>query len=293
MTQPNPDVTDLAQVIDVAVRDGIIAAGPTPLGDKTLAFLVPNGFSIQELDVIRNETRLRHRIGDFTFGAVDSVARYVSRYASAHTLRYQRPMRDGKAALVNGFTLADYVIDDHPSDLDDNWEMHHGVGIRAHHALFRLEPTAAAKRWGAAIAARHTQESLLDLITDGIAEIGSPDGAELRDVVADLQASRSTTARSLIGKFGKQVIELSDNVALHSGVGTEITIPAAITVVFQPFQGAEDMPLEIKIKVTIVNDKPLFDLRAPDVETQLLNYVVVPFANELDTSTNIELLVLA
>src|SRR5690606_31339577 len=139
------------------------------------------------------------------------------------------------------------IIDDHPTG---------GVARRAHAAKLVLRPTAAAKRWAAALKADTlTQEQFLDLIVDGLTEIGRPDGAVLRDLVQDLHAIRQTEIKSVIRTGGEGAIQLAENVKLHAGPGDTVTFPEEMTVVLTPFVGVEEqVVLNIRIKPTVGGD---------------------------------------
>ena len=155
---------------------------------------------------------------------------YVNRYKTDATLGYVRDLNGrGATALTSDVEIANYVLDDHPAD-------DAATGFREHIATLVLRPTAAARRWGSALAAKMIdQERLLDLVVDGIAEIAEPDGATLRDLVSDLHAIRTSSARSVLRTGGQATVEVADNVSLHSGTGTKVTIPEQITIVFTPY----------------------------------------------------------
>jgi hypothetical protein len=254
-------------VVDTAVRNAVAATEPTAVGDYGTAFLVPEGFTLTRIDVRDSSDPLPpHHIAHYTaLVGVESFAAYVNRYRTENTLGYLRdPIGLGPAALTSDQRIGHYVLDDHPTD--------GRTAFRDHIVTLVLRPTAAARRWGKALAADHVdQETLLDLVVDGIAEIATPDGAVLRDLVADLHAIRTTSARSVIRTGGQATVEVADNVTLHAGTGNQVTVPESMTVVFQPYAGVDShITLPIKIKPRITRDERVhFLLDAPALDDQL------------------------
>ncbi len=163
-----------------------------------------------------------------------SLAAYTNRYRTEDTLAYITDVYGkGTTMLTTDQQVIDVtVLDDHPVNAPE-------VGRHAHHAALILRPTAAARRWGTAIASNAiSQEQFLDLVVDGIAEIASPDeGLELRDLIQDLHAIRSTEVKSVIRTGGEGAIQLSENVKLHAGPGDAVQFPEQMTIVLAPFAG--------------------------------------------------------
>ncbi|CAB4136878.1 Protein of unkown function DUF2303 [uncultured Caudovirales phage] len=255
-----------SDVLETAVLNAITATEAQPIGDYGRAVLVPAGYTLRELDERTwSDPQLPHHIEQNTcFVGVESLAAYVNRYRTENTLGYLRdPIGLGPAALTADQRIGHYVLDDHPVN---------STAFRTHQATLVLRPTAAARRWGKALAADHVdQETLLDLVVDGIAEIATPDGAVLRDLVADLHAIRTTSARSVLRTGGQATVEVADNVTLHAGTGNQVTVPEAMTVVFQPYAGVDSIiTLTIKIKPRITRDERVhFLLDAPGLDDQL------------------------
>jgi hypothetical protein len=260
---------DLAKLISTAVDHAVAATDPVQLGDHGLTYLVPAGFKLEQRDIrdLSDPILPHHRSGKFSFVSVDSIAQYVQRYQSEDTLGYITDCTGrGPASLTGDLQVARFVLDDHPVD---------GTAFREHTATLILRPTPAGRRWGAALAAGAVdQERLLDLVVDGIGEIAEPDGATLRDLIADLHAIRTTSARSVIRTGGQATVEVAENVTLHGGTGNTVTIPERITVMFLPFTGvpaeiAFDITVKPKVgrdeRVSFVLDAPALDERITEV----------------------------
>ncbi len=268
-------------VVEVAIRNGVVAQNGFEIGDNTVILPTPAGWTINQLDQRDFEDLPRFRDGTFEIVGVRSLAAYVNRYKTDDTLGWIHDVNGrGSAALVADLDLAEYVIDDLPTDSTSN---------RVHRATLVLRPTAQARRWGNALrSGTIDQETLLDLVVDGIAEIGEPDGATLRDLVADLHAVRNTSVRSVIRKGGGATVEVADNVALHAGTGNTVTVPETITVVLQPYASVSDViSFDIKIKPKVREEKVWFILTAPGLDVALTK-LVGTIAADLAEATGIE-----
>jgi uncharacterized protein YfdQ (DUF2303 family) len=276
-TDPHPEPPAVSydissDVVDTAVRHAIAATETEPVGDYGRAFLIPEGYTLTLVDE-RDQSdpdAPHHRSGTFRFVGVLSIAQYVNRYKTDDTLCYLNDLNGtGIESLTRDTKIARVVIDDHPVD---------ATAFREHIAELVLRPTAAARRWGPALAGHHLgQDELLDLVVDGIREIAKPDGATLRDLVADLHAIRTTSARSVIRTGGQATVETADNVTLHGGTGNQVTIPETITVIFEPFAGVPaSIVLDITVKPRIGQDEKVrFLLTAPKIDEQIADVLAV------------------
>lgn len=159
------------------------------------------------------------------------------------------------------------------------------------HAQLTIRPTAQAIRWGTALDRLHDQESMLDLVVDGIGEIAEPDGATLRDLIADLHAIRTTSARAVSRRTGESTVEVSENVTLHAGPGNTVTIPERMTVIFRPFHtdaATEAIVLPITIRPTVnPAGQVMFALSCPTLADEL-DRVIRGYSARLHELTGIE-----
>lgn len=270
-----------ADVVGEAVLNGVMALEPEEVGDFGMLVTHPVGWVAEVIDTRKYEATPRYRADRLFFSRWQSLVEYVKRYQSADTLAYITDVGGlGPAALTADRSIVSVILDDHPVD---------GVANRSHTSGLTMRPTPAARRWGAALAvATIDQEALLDLVVDGITEIAEPPGAELRDLVADLHAVRTTEARSVIRSGGGSTVEVADNVALHAGTGNTLTIPEYITIVFQPWTAVDDrIVLRVKIKARIANgNRVAFSLTAPDLDDKL-SEVVANIASLIGDATDL------
>lgn len=272
------------QLVAAAIEAGIAAAEPQQVGEHGLAFLVPEGFTlnIQDERAFEDEPLPLYLQGDFKFAAVRSFAAYITRHADENTLGFINDLNgQGPAVLTKDVAIARYVLDDNPVG---------GTARRKHIAVLVLRPTTAARRWGAALCATSlSQEQLLDLVVEGIGEIAEPDGATLRDLISDLHAIRTTAARSVIRTGGQATVEVSDNVSLHAGTGNTVTIPEKIQVYIEAvFSGVTSpVKLDVTVKPIVRDEKVSFVLSAPALDDEITR-VVQELAGDLHEATSID-----
>lgn len=276
------DIT--ADVVAEAVSNAVAAVEPTPVGEHGLAFLVPEGWNLNVQDGRTLSASRLPEYRDLTmpFVGVRSLAAYVNRYASPDTLGYIVDVNGkGAAPLVADLEAAHYVLDDIP--VPDAQ-----TARRAHRAKLILRPTAAARRWGGALGKALSQEQMLDLVVEGITEIAAPPGADLRDLISDLHAIRTTSAKSVIRTGGQLAVEVADNVTLHAGPGNRVEVPEKLTLVLAPFAGiASTLQVDVLIKPKVIGETVAFVLTAPTLD-QALASIIGEIAGHLTEATGIE-----
>lgn len=268
ISTPSVDYQVDADVLKAAVENGVLALEPSPIGDHGIVITHPGDWVATTLDERKFEDEPRmptRRVGSFPFSRWESLVAYVGRYGTEDSLAYVRDLNGrGAAALTSDLEFVSVVLDDHPA-------AEAAASRREHLATLVLRPTPAAKRWGAALSAHALdQEAMLDLVVDGLGEIAEPPGAELRELVADLHAVRTTEARSVIRSGGGAAVELADNVTLHAGVSNTLTIPESITLVLQPWTAiADTVVLHVRIKPRTDGKKITFKLVCAEVDDAL------------------------
>jgi uncharacterized protein YfdQ (DUF2303 family) len=260
-----PDIGSFNGAVDIvntAIANAAAAAEPIPLGDFGSARVVPAGMAVVIEDVRDFEETPRRRKGHSNFVDAGSIVEYVSRYADGQTLAYATdPHGRGTKMLTSQTSLMTVIINDHPSD---------GAGCRDHTAGLVLRPTEEARRWGNAINNTLDQEMFLDLIVDGLGEIAEPPGAELRDLVSDLHAIRTSEVSSVVRTGGEGRIVVSENVKLHAGPGTDVSFPEQMSITFSPFVDCEDaVGLTVRIKPNARGSQVNFKLSCAGLDNAL------------------------
>ena len=273
-----------ADVVAEAVRNAVAAVEPRPVGQHGVAFLVPPGWQHKIEDEREHSPEQLPEYRDLTlsFVGVRSLAAYVNRYASPDTLGYIVDVNGkGTAPLLGDLEAAFYVLDDIPAPEGS-------TARRCHRAELILRPTAAARRWGAALGKPLSQEQMLDLVVEGITEIAAPPGAELRDLISDLHAIRTTSAKSVIRTSGQLAVEVADNVTLHAGPGNRVEVPEKLTLVLAPFAGiGSTLQVDVLIKPKVTGESVTFVLTAPTLDERIAS-IIGEIAGHLTEATGLE-----
>lgn len=245
VTPPTLD-GEFAALVTEAAKSLMVGLEPLEAG-RMLAIRHPDDWTVTTLD--------RHEIGErpafvaatHVLASVDSFCRYVTAHRNGAATTVW--LASGSATLGATLVIAEAVLDDQ----DPTSTL---VARRAHRARLTLEPTEAARRWANALgAAKLSQAQFVDLAIDGIAEIASPAGADLRDVVLDLQATRTSAARSVVPSGGAYRVAYSENVDLAAGAGSTIGLPDRIEIVVRPWRGVEHaMQLTVRVRPNVGDD---------------------------------------
>ena len=264
-----------------AIEHAVAAQKAEPIGDHGLLVRMPGNYRLEQIDARVFEDmprRIEHRQ---PLVGCDSLARYVEwHHTSGETRAYLRDVYGrGLEMLTKDTDLCTIVLDDNTAGGEPN--------KRAHRAVLVLRPTAASRRWGAALSAPLSQERFLSLIVDGIGEIASPDGAVLRQLVSNLHAIRSAEIQSIIRTGGQGEIQLKENVQLSAGAGNRVEFPEEMQIVLQPFAGHPDqVDLPVKITPVVSGNAVHFDLDAPALDDGLAR-LVGDIAGEIAESTGL------
>lgn len=268
-----------AELVRVAVENAVTALQPITVGDHAIGVRLPPDWKFDTVDIRSHEDHPRERAGRFQFSSIESLVRYVNRFKTAQTLGYI------KTATTTGITAATeaaiYVLDDFDPEAST-------VANRSHRAELVLAPTPAARRWGAAFSRPLSQEQMVELVSDGVTEIATPPAADLRDLLADLHAIRTTSAKSVIRTGGGVAVELAENVTLHAGPGNIVNVPSKLRLVLQPWTATpETIVLTVTIRPKVSGENVTFVLSCPELEDRL-NKVVDHIADELANDTDID-----
>lgn len=261
-----------SELLDRAADAMIAATEPTPLGDHSFVIVRPNDWVAEIIDERPHEDHPRFRTGQFVFTNVESLTRYVNRFKSPDTLGYITDIAAGRQnvtgrQLTSDLLAARFVLDDY-ADLNvhpDRW-----IGNRVHQAALQLTPTVPARRWGHAFDRQLDQQDFVDLIDDGISEIAAPAAGELRDLISDLHAIRTVSAKNLLRTGGGTQVEIAEKVTLHAGPGHIVQVPPTLTLIFAPWTALDTkIKVLVKIRPTVTADRVTFTLTCPDLETEL------------------------
>lgn len=276
-----PDIaTTVREAVDRARTE---QASLGDVGDHTRAFLVPAGYQLHLEDVREHEDTPRAKAGVFSFVGVRSFAAYVNRYRLVDSLAWVKDLYGvGVKALTQDTRVVEVVFDELPTDEEA------GGDNRVHRAWLVLRPTAAARRWGAVLDHPVDQETLIDVLTDGVGEIADPPAAELQDLARDLHSIRTTAVSQVVRTGGEGRIELSENVELRAGRGRQVTFPETVIVMFRPFAAHGDLfTIDVKVKAQVRDGRVMFTLTAPALDDQLA-HLIGGIAGEVAEATGLD-----
>lgn len=289
---PNSYTIDAGELIADAIDQGIETHLPIELNERTLV-VYERGANGERKPVLIDRRHGMPTLPDnvahrATFTVPGSLVAYVNRHKhdDRAVIYVVDVMAEPVKLLTQPTTFGRIVLDDHPV-INAGTQ---AVGRRQHTADLRLQPTEAARRWGAAFAGPTIdQEAFLDLIVDGITQIADPDGATLRDLISDLHAIRTTEARAVIRTGGQATVEVAENVTLHGGTGTKVEVPETLRLYLQPFTASEEhIVVTARIKPLVgANGKVVFALRPVELGAAL-HPLFDTLAQYLDTNVGLE-----
>lgn len=223
---------DAAAIIESTRAATLAAAEPTEIAPHVLSTLVPDGYQLVETDLERYQDAPRRRIAKVTLDTTESLVQYLARHGNEATALYADPSRLSVQA----------VIDD---------DVHRG-----HSATLILKRTIECARWFGAHSKYMDQEAFAQLVEDGLGEIARPAGADLLELAQSMHASSSASFRSgLRLQDGRVQFSYVEEIDARAGADGQMTIPATITLVFAPFEGASDMQIEARLRYRIGGGK--------------------------------------
>lgn len=240
------DSNDAAAVINSTEELTLAAAGLTELhGDDQVYPHIftqtrrkaDGSWELATLDAESWANAPRRKRGRIRVASTESLASYVNLHATTGTTLY---------ANADGITV-EAILDDHAGD---------GPHHRDHRVTLTLIRTPGCERWLDAHAKYLEQEAFAQLIEDGLAEIARPDGATLLEVAQSIRATKSAAFRSdkrlTTGRVQFQWVE---DVTATAGADGNLEIPEMVTLVFEPFYGAEKVQVDARFRYRIRDGK--------------------------------------
>lgn len=230
---------DASAIIESTKSLALAAASPEPLGDAehVMSVAVPAGHTLQTIDLEQYADHPRRKKARPTFTETSSLAWYLNTHKILGTTLYADPVSVSVHA----------IIDDHSTD---------APGHRDHRAELVLIRTPGCLRWLDAHAHYLNQEDFAQLIEDGLTEIARPDGAELLEVAQSITATKSASFRSDRRlATGRVQFAWHEELDASAGQSGELTIPETVTLVFEPFYGAEKVQIDARFRYRLTSGK--------------------------------------
>lgn len=223
-----PESTDLAALAEWAAEHTEDVVRPWQVVDGVVVAAVPPGWDLRSVDVDRTLPYPRRRSGTVTLITVTSLIDFLKRHADDAACCYVDPQSLRFVAVLN-----------------DHYEE---AGWRDHRAVLQLEATPAWLRWSGANRTMLDQEAFAELVEDGLAEIVTPDGADVLELAQSMHATTAAKFRSdrrLAN--GRVQLEYVEEVDARAGADGSMVIPSEIVLAVSPFAGSE--PVEVRARL--------------------------------------------
>lgn len=203
--------------------------------------VIPDGFKVESLKQFLPPTRIEQKVHLLEHG---SFCDYVNRFKSEDTLVFAS-VGDAGAAFVS-------VLDYHAAKPMK-------PSYASHVALFEVSPTAEWRDWMLNNGLKKDQVEFATFLEEHGKLIVAPPGAELLELVQNLQGKNDARFSSGIRLQSGQVKLHYDEDVVLKGTSTskpgEIELPKEITAGIAPFQGTEPYQVSARLKFRIENRK--------------------------------------
>jgi uncharacterized protein YfdQ (DUF2303 family) len=211
------------------IRDlSIATAKPVEIDpERVVGYLVPEGMRVELVDGIQYSIAPRRETGIVRVDTVDSLISYTRRHddESQTTLWV-----DSEASPP----MVSAVINDH------SYNQLGLPGWKDHRAVLPLVHTDEWKHWANTDNRWLTQEQFAEHIQAGLADITSPDGAEILEIAQTLQGTQKAEWRNAVRLRDGQVrMEWVETARATAGEKGELEIPAEFKLSISPFLGEQ------------------------------------------------------
>jgi uncharacterized protein YfdQ (DUF2303 family) len=253
-TAPMPEVPQPRRSVD---SSGVQAAIDLALehGRQDADDLAPNlrgqhvaaGNDYQIVDLQPYADAPRRAAGIVQLVTTDSLVTYLHRHTRPEAINGS--VDDQRCSLyvdLPNFT-AITVLNDHSYD---------GPGWRDDRATLKWQPTPGWQRWAGVDRKMLQQDEFSELIEDGLTEIATPSGADLLELAQSIRATTSANFRSDRRlQNGRVQLTYVEEVDARAGADGQMEIPADITLVLAPFQGAEPVTVKARLRYRVTGGK--------------------------------------
>ena len=231
-------MSDLADLFATARDVATNGQEPFDLGDGVHARVVPAGFALTALDAERYQANPRRARGGVTVDRTESFITYVNRFATSAAIAYVQP--DGPRVVAH--------LNDHmPVELDDLLP-----GWADWTATLAWRTTTAWQHWMKYDRQMLTQEQFAEHIEEGMRAIVDPDAATLLEIAQTFKAEMTAQiaqARRL--QSGEVRFTWNESIDATAGRDGDLVIPSTITLVLAPFEGAERITVDARLRYRI------------------------------------------
>lgn len=229
------DLADLFTTARDVVTNGI---EPINLGDGVTQRVVPAGFTTHITDIEPYLDSPRRARGGVTVDRTESFLAYVNRFASTAAIAYVQP--DGPRVVAH--------LNDH-MPVDGDAEV---PGWADWTATLAWRTTTAWQHWIKLDRQMLTQEQFAEHIEEGMRSIVEPDAATLLEIAQTFKAEMTAQiaqARRL--PSGEVRFTWNESIDASAGRDGDLSIPSTITLALAPFEGAERILVEARLRYRI------------------------------------------
>lgn len=143
---------------------------------------------------------------------------------------------------------------------------------------FRETPQWA--KWKAIDGRLLPQAEFAEFVEDNLADIATPDGATMMEIVTYLQATRSVDFRSGV-KLGNGAVQLTNNESIEASVGPgNIAVPDTFEIALSPVFGAQPFKVPARFRYRIEDRKLKLGFKLQRIE-DVMAAIIKDIENEI------------
>lgn len=218
----------LIEVTKLAAAPALLAKADHTI-DDLLIFSVPEGLTIDQVDLREYTGSPRRKKGGVTLQDAPSFVAYVKRHKTASTQLYTQP----KAGLVVA------ILNDHAEGTDA------GAGWGDFRATLKVALTKEWEHWAGANERELTQLAFAEHLQKGETEIRTPPAATMLDLGQRFEATARVAFKSVrVLHDGTRQIQYEETLDAKAGERGEVKIPREFVLGIAPFEGSD--PYEVK-----------------------------------------------
>lgn len=238
--------------VQAALDAGLAMADPTPLGRGELYSLaLPHGGAHMVLDTEQYALRPSRQKGCYHPATVNALVLVIERYQDQdETTLWVHPTSGRIVAIFN-----------------DNDGHNHDSGWRDHRAELQLQTTPEWNHWLSQDGNQLSQRNFAEHIEDGLAEIVSPDAADMLELAQTIQATQGANFRSAIRLDNGQVqAKYEETIDTKAGQSGQLTIPTEFKLAIAPFLGENPYSIAARFRYRLSGGSLTmgFKLERPD-----------------------------
>lgn len=217
-------MTEAQKIQEISVAGAL----PTRVGDNDYA-VVPNNYDLEDLEKFYpTPRRIKEKIG---LASVDSFIEYTNKFKNESTTI----IAASEPPVYNVVALVDYHTPESPS-----W--------KSHQVVLACQLSNEWKVWEGGNKKSYSQLDFANFIEDNMIDIVDPCGADLLEVVRNLEIKRNVNFKSAINlNNGNYQLSYQEE---DSTTGV-IQVPSEITIAVAPFKYGELIGVKVKIRYTM------------------------------------------